>query len=268
MRFTDSLLATVLLAASALTQAPTFGYTVVARFPHDPSSYTEGLFFRDGLMYEGTGLEGHSALLIYPLATGVPVQSLALPPNLFGEGIVDFGPNLYEWTWQSHLCFVYDRATLHLLRQLPYSGEGWGMTRTATEIVTSDGTDILRFRNPDTFRETHHVIVHNGSDRIRDLNELEFIHGEIYANLWHSDTIARISPADGRVLGWIDLTGLIPDIQRLTPESVLNGIAFDAAHDRLFVTGKQWPTLFEIKVNPAPKELHDSPLSATSPTAP
>ncbi len=252
MRFTDSLLAVFLLAAGALAQAPTFGYTVVARFPHDPTSYTEGLFFSDGLMYEGTGLDGHSALLIYPLETGKPLQSLTLPPNLFGEGIVDFGPNLYEWTWQSHLCFVYDRRTLQLVRQLPYTGEGWGMTRTATEIVTSDGTDTLRFRNPDTFRETRHITVHNGSDHIRDLNELEFIHGEIYANVWHSDTIARISPIDGRVLSWIDLTGLIPDIQRLTSESVLNGIAFDAAHDRLFVTGKQWPTLFEIKVNPAP----------------
>ena len=239
------------LATRALAQAPTFGYTVVARFPHATSSYTEGLFFRDGLMYEGTGLEGHSALLVYPIDTGKPVRSLTLPSNFFGEGIVDVGTELYEWTWKSHLCFIYDRATLVILRQLSYTGEGWGMTRTATEIVTSDGTETLRFRDPATFHETRHIIVHDGSDRIRDLNELELIHGEIFANIWHSDRIARISPADGRVLGWIDLTGILPDDQRLTPESVLNGIAFDAAHDRIFVTGKQWPTLFEIKINPA-----------------
>ena len=253
MRLTNALLATALLLTHAFAQAPVFGYIVVARFPHDTSSYTEGLFFRDGLMYEGTGLEGHSALLVYPLSTGTPVQTLTLASDLFGEGIVDFGNDLYEWTWKSHLCLVYDRQTLHLLRQLSYTGEGWGMTRTATEIVTSDGTDTLRFRDPATFRESRHITVHDGSSRIHDLNELEFIHGEIYANLWHSDLIARISPADGRVLSWIDLTGILPDIQRLTPESVLNGIAYDAAHDRLFVTGKQWPTLFEIKVNPAPK---------------
>ena len=252
MRLLHALFAASLLTAYAFAQAPTFGYTVIARYPHATSSYTEGLFFRDGLMYEGTGLEGHSALLVYPLDTGKPVQSLNLAPDLFGEGIVDVGPNLYEWTWKSHLCFVYDRFTLRLLRQLPYTGEGWGMTRTATEIVTSDGTETLRFRDPATFRETRHITVHNGSDRIRDLNELEFIHGEIFANLWHTDTIARISPVDGHVLGWIDLTGLLPDAQRLTPESVLNGIAFDAAHNRLFVTGKQWPTLFEIKINTSP----------------
>ena len=252
MHFLQAFLTSLLLTAAAFAQAPTFGYTVVARFPHAPSSYTEGLLFLNGLMVEGTGLEGHSALLVYPLETGKPTQSLTLPPDLFGEGIVDFGPNLYEWTWKSGICFVYDRATLRLVNQLHYTGEGWGMTRTATEIVTSDGTDVLRFRDPATFRETRHITVHDGSSRIRDLNELEFIHGEIYANLWHSDTIARISPTNGRVISWIDLTGILPDAQRLTPESVLNGIAYDAAHDRIFVTGKQWPTLFEIKINPTP----------------
>ncbi len=253
MRLLSTLFGLVLCTTTAaLAQAPSFGYTVVARFPHSTSSYTEGLFFRDGLMYEGTGLEGHSALLVYPLETAKPIQTLALPPDLFGEGIVDFGPDLYEWTWKSGICFVYDRRTLRPLRQFSYTGEGWGMTRTTTEIVTSDGTDTLRFRDPATFRETRHITVHDGSTRIRDLNELEFIHGEIYANLWHSDLIARISPADGHVLSWIDLTNLLPDADRLTPESVLNGIAFDPQHDRLFVTGKQWPTLFEIKINPTP----------------
>lgn len=256
MRLPAQLLAVALLLVAigpplALAQAaPVFGYTVVARFPHDTASYTEGLFFRDDLMYEGTGLEGYSALLVYPLSTGTPIHTLPLPSDLFGEGIVDFGADLYEWTWKSHLCFVYDRGSLRLLRQLPYTGEGWGMTRTATEIVTSDGTDTLRFRDPATFRETRHIVVHDGAEHIRDLNELEFVRGEILANLWHSDLIARISPADGRVLSWIDLTGILPDAQRLTSESVLNGIAYDAVHDRLFVTGKQWPTLFEIKVNP------------------
>jgi glutamine cyclotransferase len=228
--------------------APVYGYRVVARYPHSTDSYTEGFFSRDGLFYEGTGLKGHSALMSIDPQSGRVMQRTELPPQYFGEGIVDCGPNSCEWTWQSQVGFVYDRFSLRLLRQFTYSGEGWGMTRTAKELITSDGTATLRFRDPSTFRETRQIVVKDGAKAIDRLNELEFVKGEIYANIWHSDRIARISPSDGRVIGWIDLTGLLPASERVNEESVLNGIAYDPQHDRLFVTGKQWPTVFQIKI--------------------
>ncbi len=228
--------------------APAAGFKVVARYPHSTQSYTEGFFYLDGLFYEGTGLQGHSAVMAIQPETGKPVQKVNLPTEYFGEGIVDWGPNIYEWTWQSHVCFVYDRFSLQLVKQFTYTGEGWGMTRTATEIITSDGTATLRFRDPATFEETRHIVVKDRAIVINQLNELEYIKGEIYANVWHSDRIARISPRDGHVIAWIDLTGLLPADQKLNDESVLNGIAYDAQHDRLFVTGKQWPAVFEIKI--------------------
>lgn len=228
--------------------APIDDYKVVATYPHSTENYTEGFFYLDGMFYEGTGIEGHSAVLAIDPETGWTLKSRDLPSQYFGEGIVDWGPNIYEWTWKSHVCFVYDRASLRPVKQFAYKGEGWGMTRTAKEIITSDGTATLRFRNPDTFRETRRVLVKDGGKIIDQLNELEFIKDEIYANVWHSDMIARISPEDGHVISWIDLAGLLPSNQRADAESVLNGIAYDAQHDRLFVTGKQWPRIFEIKI--------------------
>jgi glutamine cyclotransferase len=142
---------------------------------------------------------------------------------------------------------------MQVVRQFTYTGEGWGMTRTARELITSDGTSTLRFRNPNTFKETRHMVVTDAGKPVEQLNELEYIKGEIYANVWHSDRIARISPTTGKVLGWIDLTGILPDNQRVNNEAVLNGIAYDAQHDRIFVTGKQWPVIFEIKVVPRGK---------------
>jgi glutaminyl-peptide cyclotransferase len=241
-------LLTALSMASSALAAPVAGYKVVAKYPHSTESYTEGFFYLDGLFYEGTGLKGHSEVMAIQPETGKPLQTLDLPPQYFGEGIINWGPNLYEWTWQSHICFVYDRFTLRLIKQFTYTGEGWGMTRTAKEIITSDGTATLRFRDPNTFQETRHIVVKDGSKAIDQLNELEYIKGEIYANIWHEDRIVRISPKDGHVIGWIDLTGLLPDNLKVNNEAVLNGIAYDARHDRLFVTGKQWPTIFEIKV--------------------
>jgi glutaminyl-peptide cyclotransferase len=238
----------VLICAGDAWAAPVFSYKVVAKFPHSTDSYTEGFFYLDGMFYEGTGLEGHSAVLVTQPETGKVLQRLDIAPQYFGEGIVDWGPNLYEWTWQSHVGFVYDRFSLRKIRQFTYDGEGWGMTRTATEIITSDGTATLRFRDPATFREVRHIVVKDGNQPVEQLNELEYIRGEIYANVWHSDRIARISPQDGHVTAWIDLTGLLPEDQKINGESVLNGIAYDAQHDRLFVTGKQWPAIFEIKV--------------------
>jgi glutamine cyclotransferase len=233
--------------------APVYSYKIVAKYPHSTDSYTEGFFYLDGLFYEGNGLNGHSGIVVTQPTTGKPVQHFDLPHQYFGEGIVDWGPNLIEWTWQSHVGFVLDRLTLQIVRQFHYDGEGWGMTRTANELITSDGTAILRFRSPDTFDETRHIVVRDGLKFINQLNELEYIKGEIYANIWHSDRIARISPKDGHVIAWIDLTGLLPDNQKNNAESVLNGIAYDQKNDRLFVTGKQWPTVFEIKIVPKSK---------------
>ena len=251
----QSLLATTLLtlslgAPTALAATPVFTYKVIAKYPHSTASYTEGFFFLNGNFYEGTGLEAHSEIRVTDPQTGQLQQHVDIPPPYFGEGIINVGPNLLEWTWQSHIGFVIDRFSLRTLHEFHYTGEGWGMTRTAKQLITSDGTAILRFRNPETFAEQRHVTVTDAGQPVTQLNELEYIKGEIYANVWHSDRIARISPGDGHVLSWIDCSGLLPDNQRINAESVLNGIAYDAQHDRLFVTGKQWPAIFEIKVVP------------------
>ena len=230
--------------------APVFGYKVLATLPHSTDSYTEGLFYLDGMFYEGTGLNGHSALLVVDPGTGRVSQRVDLAPQYFGEGIVDWGSDIYQWTWKSHVCFVYDRFSLRLLKTLSYNGEGWGMTRTRRELITSDGTSTLTFRNPRTFQGIRKITVRDGDRKIDQLNELEFINGEIYANIWHSDLIAKISPVDGHVIAWIDLTGLLPASERRTPEAVLNGIAYDVRGHRLFVTGKQWPTVYQIQITP------------------
>jgi glutaminyl-peptide cyclotransferase len=238
----------MVVVAADCAAAPIYGYKVVAKYPHSTDSYTEGFFYLNGLFYEGTGLKGNSALMAIQPETGKPLQRNDLPSQYFGEGIVDWEPNILEWTWQTHIGFVLDRFSLRVVKQFRYDGDGWGMTRTATELITSDGTATLRFRNPDTFAETRHIVVKDGAKTIDQLNELEYIEGEIYANVWHSDRIARISPKDGHVIDWIDLAGILPEGQKIDGESVLNGIAYDAKRDRLFVTGKQWPTVFEIKV--------------------
>ena len=242
----------------ALTTTPTYSAPiqpciVVTKLPHSTENYTEGFFFLNGRFYEGTGREGHSAILVTDPATGKVLQRHEIPPQYFGEGIIDFGPNLIEWTWQTHIGFVFDRATFRTLATFHYDGEGWGITRTATELITSDGTSTLRFRNPSNFAETRSISVHDGPTLIDQLNELEYINGVIYANIWHSDRIARIDPHDGHVIDWIDCTGLLRDDQKIDAESVLNGIAYDAQRHRLFVTGKQWPTTFEIKIPPISK---------------
>lgn len=245
-----SVLLTALISTrvAVAAPAPVEGYKVVTTYPHSTTSYTEGFFYLGGLFYEGTGMVGRSALMAIDPVTGKVKQRHDVPPPYFGEGIVDWGPYLYEWTWQTHLCFVYDRQSMEVVKRFVYAGEGWGMTRTQKELITSDGTDTLRFRDPATFQETRHIVVKNNGKAISQLNELEFIHGEIFANVWHSNRIARISPEDGHVIAWIDLTGLLPVVLKVDAESVLNGIAYDAQHDRIFVTGKQWPTIFEIKV--------------------
>src|SRR5271163_236184 len=228
-------LAAYLFIIDCAAAAPTLGYKVVARYPHSTDSYTEGFLYLSGLFYEGTGIAGHSALLAIEPETGKALQKREMAPQYFGEGIVDWGPNMYQWTWKAHICFVYDRFSLRPVKQFSYTGEGWGMTRTAREIITSDGSATLRFRDPNTFKETRHILVKDGDKPIEELNELEFIKGEIYANVWHSDLIARINPQNGHVIAWVDLTGLLPRDQMINDESVLNGIAYDAQHNRLFV---------------------------------
>ena len=243
-----------LTAASA--QTPVYGYKVVATLPHDTSSYTEGFFYLNGHFYESTGLKGHSEILVTDPATGRVLQHTDLAPQYFGEGIVDWGPNLLQWTWQSHTGFVYNRASLKPIAQFSYTGEGWGMTHDASHLITSDGSATLRFRDPKTFHEVRSLRVTDQGTAVDELNELEFIHGEIYANVWHTNRIARISPRDGHVLAWIDLNNLLSPMLHLDPEAVLNGIAYDPQHDRLFVTGKQWPTIFEIKLTPPTPSKH------------
>jgi glutamine cyclotransferase len=226
------------------------GYRVVHVYPHDPRAYTQGLVYTDGHLYESTGLNGRSTLRMVDMETGRILQSVSLPSQYFGEGLTDWGSTLIQLTWQAHIAFVYDRFSFRLLRSFNYEGEGWGLTQDGKDLILSDGSATLRFLDPATFSEVRRMVVTDGDAAVTELNELEFVHGQIYANIWHSDRIARISPSTGKVLGWIDLSGLLPESERSDHEAVLNGIAWDAAQDRLFVTGKLWPKLFEIRIVP------------------
>ncbi len=225
------------------------GYEIVHTYPHDSRAFTQGLLYVDGHLYESTGLRGQSSIRMLDLNTGRVLQKYDLPADYFGEGLTDWGSTLVQLTWQAHKGFVYDRFSFALLRTFSYDGEGWGLTHDDKQLIMSDGTSYLRFLDPKSFRETRriHVTTENGQE-IPDLNELEYVRGEIYANIWHSDRIARISPKTGKLLGWIDLNGLRDPSTTANPDAVLNGIAYDAKENRLFVTGKLWPKLYEIKV--------------------
>jgi glutaminyl-peptide cyclotransferase len=231
------------------------GYRFVHAYPHDQQAFTQGLVYIDGHLYESTGIRGQSSLREEDLETGRIVRMQLVPDQYFAEGLTDWKNTLVQLTWQSHVAFVYDRATFRLLRTFHYDGEGWGLTHDAKSLILSDGTSTLRLFDPDTFKEVRRITVKDRGRPVTYLNELEYIHGEIYANVWHSDRIARISPESGRVLGWIDLKGIMPQDQLSSKEAVLNGIAYDAAHDRLFVTGKLWPKIFEITVVPGKAKL-------------
>lgn len=233
---------------SCVSFAADEGYRVVHSYPHDAKAFTQGLVFADGHLYESTGLVGHSSLRMVDLETGRVLQELPVPQPYFAEGLTTSGSTLVQLTWQSHVAFIYDRFSFRQLDTAKYTGEGWGLTTDGKTLIMSDGTAQLRFLDPATFRELRRVTVKDHGRPLAQLNELEMVKNEIYANVWYSDRIARISPATGKVLGWIDLAGLLPQSERTDPQAVLNGIAYDAAHDRLFVTGKLWPRLFEIKV--------------------
>jgi glutaminyl-peptide cyclotransferase len=223
------------------------GYTVVRTYPHDRDAFTQGLQYLDGFLYEGTGLNGRSSIRKVRLETGEVVQRRDIAPQYFGEGIVVVGSELFQLTWQSGIGFVYDRTTFSPKRTFRYTGEGWGLTYDGSNIVMSDGTDVLRLLDPNTLAERSRLRVTAGGKPLPQLNELEFVEGEILANVWMSDFVARIDPKSGRVRGWIDLRGLLSPRERAATD-VLNGIAYDAAGKRLFVTGKLWPRVFEIAV--------------------
>jgi glutamine cyclotransferase len=227
-----------------------YTFVIVAAYPHDANAFTQGFAYRDGFLYEGTGREGQSSLRKVRLETGEIVQQVNLAPDIFGEGITLLNDKIIQLTWKSGIGFVYDLNSFRLLRRFSYSGEGWGLATNGRELFLSDGTPEIRVLDGETFQEKRRLKVHDGATTVDQLNELEFVEGQIFANVWHSNRIARISPQTGDVVGWIDLTGLLSPMYRVEPEAVLNGIAYDPLRKRLFVTGKLWPRVFEIKLSP------------------
>jgi glutaminyl-peptide cyclotransferase len=232
------------------THPPEYAFRIIRAFPHDTAAFTQGLVFHDGYLYESTGLNGRSSLRRVRLETGEVIQRVDLAPEFFGEGITLRKNKIIQLTWLSHTGFVYNIADLRLLRRFSYSGEGWGLTTNGYEIFMSDGTSTIRVLDADTLEEKRRLKVYDRDTPIDRLNELEFIDGEIFANVWQTERIARISPQSGRVVGWINLSGLLSPVYRLESGAVLNGIAYDSIGKRLFVTGKLWPSIFEIRLVP------------------
>lgn len=231
--------------------APVSGYNVVNMYPHDPRAFTQGLSFDRGVLVEGTGRRGHSTVRKVDLSTGKILQMRRLPDAFFGEGVTVLGDRIVQLTWQSQVGFVYDRETLAIQGIFKYSTEGWGLTYDGRWLIMSDGSSWLYFLDPGTFQVARRVEVRDEGAAVTRLNELEYVHGEIYANVWQTDRVARISAETGRVIAWVDLAGLLKAEHRTQPVDVLNGIAYDAEGERLFVTGKLWPLLFEITVRAA-----------------
>jgi glutaminyl-peptide cyclotransferase len=224
------------------------GFRVVATFPHDPEAYCQGLVFDGGLLHESTGRRGHSSVRTAKLETGEVLRQTKLPEEFFGEGLAMVGERLFQLTWTEKVARIYDRATLKPLDQRDYEGEGWGLTYDGTHLIQSDGTEYLTFRDPTTFQEVRRLRVLSGGRPVDQINELEMVEGEVWANLWKTFLIARIDPETGEVKGYVDLTGIFDPRGIPDHDAVLNGIAYDAASKRLFVTGKLWPKLFEIEV--------------------
>jgi glutaminyl-peptide cyclotransferase len=230
------------------TGTPVYGYRVLQTYPHDPAAFTQGLFWADGYLYEGTGIYGESGIRRVSLPSGNVVQSQALDERYFGEGIAQVGRRLIQLTWRGRTGFVYDLDTFQQVGSFRYSGEGWGLTYDGQRLITSNGTSTLTYLDPQTMEVLGQLHVHDTGGPVSALNELEWVAGEIYANVWQTDRIARISPYDGQVTGWIDLAGLLSSRDSAQPVDVLNGIAYDAGEQRLFVTGKLWPLLFHIEL--------------------
>jgi glutamine cyclotransferase len=236
-------------AASADSEIPVYSVAVIHAYPHDTSAFTEGLFYLNGFLYESTGLEQHSSIRKVRLETGEVVKKLNIPPQYFGEGIVNWKDHIIGLTYKTEVGFVFDLASFKQERKFNYHGEGWGLTHDDKEIIMSDGTAQLRFLDPETLQETHRIEVRLRGHPVPNVNELEWVKGEIFANVWQTDWILRIDPVSGNVVGVVDLKGLLKQSEIVPGQTdVLNGIAYDAKGDRLFVTGKNWPKLFEIQL--------------------
>ena len=247
--FGGALVAALAFATACFAAIPTYGVKVVRVYPHDRGAFTEGLFYLDGALYESTGLNGQSEIRKEDLATGRVLMRRELPSGYFGEGIVNWRGRLVQLTWRNQLGFIYDLKTFAPIGRFTYAGEGWALTQEGRRLIMSDGTPTLRFLDPKTLKETGRVAVIADGAPVKNVNELEWVKGEVFANIWMTNTIARIDPRTGHVVGWIDLTGIIsPAEVGADPDNVPNGIAYDAAHDRLFVTGKRWPKLFQIEL--------------------
>ena len=239
---------TVVTPVATGARTPTYSYEVVASYPHDAGAYTEGLLWHEGRLFESTGQKGHSNIREVDLKTGNIIRQHDIDAKYFGEGIIIFGDKMYELTWQDNIGFIYDWKTFTQKSQFTYEGEGWAFTTDGKSLIMSNGSSVIAFRDPVTFKVTSAITVTDHDTPVSKLNELEWIKGEIWANVWETDQIARIDPATGHVLGWIDLAGILPAADRKGNEEVLNGIAYDAKGDRIFVTGKYWGKLFEIKL--------------------
>jgi glutamine cyclotransferase len=245
-----SLAASLLVPAAAQAAVPVYGFVVKNTYPHDPQAYTQGLFYKDGHLYESTGQNGRSSLRKVDLASGKVLQKKNLADEFFGEGSAAVGNEIIALTWTSHVGFVYDIKNFNLKRRFNYAGEGWGLASGGEHLYMSDGSPAIRVLDPTTLAEVRRIQVTADGKPVARLNELEVVDGQIFANVWGTDVIARIDPATGNVVGWIDLTGLLPQDKRGTDsvDAVLNGIAYDSKRHRLFVTGKLWPKLFEIEL--------------------
>jgi glutamine cyclotransferase len=249
--------ASVLPAATAqapVREVPVYAYRVVARYPHDPGAFTQGLIFKDGVLYESTGMYGRSSVRKVRLADGKVLEKTDLPASVFGEGLTDRGQQLLVLTWTSQTGYIVKLPGLAMAGRFAYPGEGWGLARSADTIYMSDGTPQIRLLDPRTLRERSRIQVTFKGKPVPQLNELEWVEGELFANVWMTDSILRIDPSSGRVVGRIDLSGLLARHGTRAPGAdVLNGIAYDSARKRLFVTGKLWPDLFEIELVPPPQ---------------
>ena len=232
----------------SVSAIPVYTYKVIDVYPHDRNAFTQGLIFEDGVFIEGTGLYRRSSLRRVSIETGEILEYRELPPHLFGEGVTIYGNKIIQLTWRSNVGFIYDKDSFELLREFSYPTEGWGATCDGKYLIMSDGTANLYFLNPETFEERKRIEVHDNNGAVDRLNELEYVNGEIYANVFQTNRIAKINPMTGTVVGWIDLTGILGIEDRRGPVDVLNGIAYDAENNRLFVTGKLWPKLFEIEL--------------------
>ena len=229
-------------------KTPVYSYKIMNTYPHDTQAFTQGLIYHKGVLYESTGLNGQSSLRKIKFETGEVLQKERLPHQYFGEGLAIWGTELIQLTWESQVAFVYDLTTFKQTRKFTYTGEGWGLTTDGMNFILSDGTADLRFMSSQTFKETRRITVTDNGQIIKNLNELEYIQGYIYANIWFQDRIAKIDPINGKVVAWLDLSDLVPRHLRGSQDAVLNGIAYDAKGDRLFITGKLWPVLYEIKI--------------------